>query len=172
MNSLREIMKSDEMRFRTPAQEETHQQERSTRMERPKWVDDALWVIDSKFSTRRGMEEIDEADAMAYGRIFVSLGQEKTGQVLAALRERFTWRPSVAEVKAAADELSGRELIFDRDAKAQRVVKCPLALPPHPDNPARLAFERKKLELHSRRKAEGDWPTRRVVQGGAESEAA
>jgi hypothetical protein len=85
------------------------------------------------------------------------------------------FRPRYSELADIVRDALGQEkpmLLPGADAAARRVVSIPKALPPHPDNPGRLAFREKAEQLRRDREANGDYPGLRVVSGGLESEAA
>ena len=117
----------------------------------PDWLREATRIIRTKFSAPAdGRGEWDIADTQAYGKLFAEAGETLTPKLIATLRERHVWRPSVAEVRAALDELRPPKpvvVIEGRDAAARKVVKRPLALPSTGENAARTALREKMRAL-------------------------
>lgn len=108
----------------------------------PDWVIAAVTVIRNKFGAPddgRGQWTAD--DATAYCKLLAPLGEPLCDRVVWEARKRHHWRPSVAELRAIVDELRDRPAALPAcDAQARTVVRRPLALPPHPDNPGRIRF--------------------------------
>lgn len=67
----------------------------------PRHVENLLALIQSHFAASRDARAWDRHDDRDYGRILLPLTGEQCRAVFALLRERHTFRPSVAEVKAA-----------------------------------------------------------------------
>jgi hypothetical protein len=110
----------------------------------PDWLREANRIIRTKFSAPGdGRGEWDLADTQAYGKLFAEAGEALCPKLIATLRERHVWRPSVAEVRAALDELRPPKpvvVLEGRDAAARQPVKMPLALPSAAQHPGRLAL--------------------------------
>lgn len=97
----------------------------------------------------------DEAtDTIAYGRQLIALTSEQAREVYYRLRERHTFRPSVAEVRAVVDELLPKDPLkglSGADVAMRSVVALPRALPSAANGPerqrAREEMERKRRGL-------------------------
>lgn len=137
----------------------------------PDWLKLATLTLRTKFAAPSdGRGEWTTPDTIAYGRVLSPLGPERCDAVIQLCRERFVWRPTVAEVVAIVDELAGRsrEAISGADAAARTVVTRPLALPSTGENAARTAL-REKMRLRRREVGQTDL---RVVDGGKREEEA
>lgn len=108
----------------------------------PDWVIAAVKVVRNKFAAPDdGRGQWTDADSTAYCKLLGSLGETLCDRVVWEARKRHHWRPSVAELQSLVDELRDRPAALPAcDAKARTVVRRPLALPPHPDNPGRQRF--------------------------------
>lgn len=76
--------------------------------ETPEWLLDVLAVIIDKFAASKDARgELSEEDENEYLRQFAGVGETQARQVLSLLRSRHHWRPSIAQVRAAVDEVRG-----------------------------------------------------------------
>jgi len=108
----------------------------------PPHIEEVLEQISTRFATAREEREWDRHDTLAYAKVLAPLQPAQCRRLVQLLRERHVFRPMVAEVKAAVDEVIGANaaVVSAADAQARTVVRRPLALPPHPDNPGRREF--------------------------------
>jgi hypothetical protein len=137
----------------------------------PDWLKLATLTLRTKFAAPSdGRGEWTTPDTIAYGRVLSPLGPERCDAVIQLCRERFVWRPTVAEVVGIIDEVAGRsrEAISGADAAARTVVTRPLALPSTGENAARTALREKMRRL----RGELGQTDLRVVDGGQASEVA
>jgi hypothetical protein len=114
----------------------------------------------------------DEAtDTVAYGRQLIGLTKEQSREAYYRLRERHTFRPSVAEVRVVVDELLPKDPLkglSGADVAMRSVVAMPRALPSAANGPerqrAREEMERKRrglrdpLPVHRAEKRESSAP--------------
>jgi hypothetical protein len=95
----------------------------------------------------------DEAtDTVAYGRQLIALTKEQSREVYYRLRERHTFRPSVAEVRVVVDELLPKDplrSLSGADVAMRAVVAMPKALPSAANGPAR---QRAREEMERKRR--------------------
>jgi hypothetical protein len=73
----------------------------------PPHVEKFLALLQSHFAYSPDAREWDREDTRAYGRLVVLLTPAQVRAVFDALRERYTWRPSVAEVRATVETVVG-----------------------------------------------------------------
>ncbi len=112
------------------------------RFEPPPHIEEVLETIRTRFIKVKDEPELDYRDTLSYTKVLALLTPRQCRRVELLLRERHKFRPVVAQVKEAVDAVTGAdaETVEACDAQARTVVRRPLALPPHPDNPGRLEF--------------------------------
>lgn len=122
----------------------------------------------------------DEKDGIAYARQVLTLSQMDMTEVYFRLRERHTFRPSVAEVRAVVDELltqtNPTHKLTDAEIKMRTVHTMPRALPSAANGPhreaARREIARRRAQANlvpvAERKAENQAPgTRKLADAPA-----
>lgn len=112
------------------------------RFEPPPHIEEVLETIRNRFAAARDERPFDHRDTLAFAKVLAPLTPAQCRRVEQLLRERHTFRPMVSHLKAAVDEITRAnvETVEACDAQSRTVVRRPLALPPHPDNPGRLEF--------------------------------
>lgn len=148
----------------------------------PDWLKLATLTLRTKFAAPSdGRGEWTTPDTIAYGRILSPLGSERCDAVIQLCRERFVWRPTVAEVVGIINEVAGssqgtltgaeraaRRIVSREAAEEQFKAEMAMRLPSTGENSARTAL-REKMRLRRRELGQLDL---RVVDGGQREEEA
>jgi hypothetical protein len=134
----------------------------------PDWIVAALDLLETKFAVKRtDAQEMDADDFRSYGKLLAEAGEALCPALLQRLRERHTFRPSVAEVRAALDELKPKaEALPGAVLRERRIVSREAAeeafrremagrLPSAAQHPDRLALrDRLAPHISDKRRAE------------------
>ena len=124
----------------------------------PDWIVDCLSTLRAKFAA--GSIPWDRIeDPRDYGRQFAMLKPEQAAQVISLLRDRYTFRPSVAEVRSVVLEVlesSGKQtgLMASHTLESYRRVRVPsqLALPSSGECAGRQTFRDTMKRIHAKQK--------------------
>lgn len=102
-----------------------------TAPELPAHVKTFLSVLVTHFAQAADAREWDQHDEIHYARQVLMLTREQTRDVFRVLRERHTFRPSVAEVKTVVGEMTGihTDPLPGNVADSRRTVAAPVADP-------------------------------------------
>jgi hypothetical protein len=89
----------------------------------PQWIIEVIAIIKTKFPASAEFPW-DVADTLSYGRVVERVGEINKTALVQLLRERHTFRPSVAEVKSAVDSITSENapLLLDGHTVATRRI--------------------------------------------------